>query len=108
MQRRLPSVWFIFLCFTLLLNGCEQQASPTASQTDALAQDDAGSAVIVDNEDRANWDVTIPRGEPRRIRFETDQSTFMSITASPDGRHLVFDLLGHLYQVSTKGGESTA
>lgn len=54
------------------------------------------------------WDVTAPRGETRSIDFTTDEGTWMSLSVSPDGRWIVFDLLGHIYRVSSDGGRSTA
>ncbi|HSM60026.1 MAG TPA: hypothetical protein VK849_04475, partial [Longimicrobiales bacterium] len=51
------------------------------------------------------WDVTLARGETREVDFTTDVGTWMSVDVSPDGRWVVFDLLGHVYRVSTTGGE---
>jgi Tol biopolymer transport system component len=52
------------------------------------------------------WDVTQPRGETREIDFTTTEGTWMSLDVAPDGRSIVFDLLGHVYRVSTQGGEA--
>jgi Tol biopolymer transport system component len=52
------------------------------------------------------WDVTQPRGETREIDFTTDEGTWMSLDVSPDGRWIVFDLLGHIYRVPAAGGEA--
>jgi Tol biopolymer transport system component len=52
------------------------------------------------------WDVTIPRGAVREIDFVTDQGTWMSVDISPDGRWIVFDLLGHVYRLPSTGGEA--
>lgn len=57
-------------------------------------------------ENGASWDVTRPRGEVRTIDFQTDEGTWMSVDPSPDGRWLVFDLLGHVYRVPSEGGEA--
>ena len=53
-----------------------------------------------------SWDVTQPRGEVRTIDFETSEGTWMSLDPSPDGRWIVFDLLGHVYRVPAGGGEA--
>ncbi len=50
------------------------------------------------------WDVTRPRGRTREIDFTTDEGTWMSVDLSPDGRWIVFDLLGHIYRVASSGG----
>ncbi len=52
------------------------------------------------------WDVTQPRGKTREIDFTTDEGTIQSLDFSPDGRWVVFDLLGHVYRVSAEGGDA--
>ena len=54
----------------------------------------------------AEWDATLARGTPREIDFTTDQGTWMSLDISPDGRWIVFDLLGHVYRVPAEGGDA--
>jgi Tol biopolymer transport system component len=54
----------------------------------------------------AEWDVRVPRGAVREIDFVTDQGTWMSVDLSPDGAWIVFDLLGHIYRVPSKGGDA--
>ena len=40
----------------------------------------------------------------RAIRFTTSRGTWMSVDVSPDGKTLVFDLIGDLYAVPVTGG----
>lgn len=49
--------------------------------------------------------LTLPT--PRHLRFTTDEGTWMSVDVSPDGRSLVFDLLGDLYTLPMQGGKAT-
>jgi Tol biopolymer transport system component/imidazolonepropionase-like amidohydrolase len=49
-----------------------------------------------------------PGGATRTIDFTTDEGTGMSMDVSPDGRWIVFDLLGHLYRVPIDGGDAEA
>lgn len=42
----------------------------------------------------------------RTIAFTTDEVTWMSIDVSPDGRTIVFDLLGDLYTLPIDGGQA--
>src|SRR6185436_6056816 len=44
---------------------------------------------------------------PRTLRFTTDEGTWLSLDVSPDGRTLVFDLLGDLYTLPIGGGSAT-
>jgi len=52
----------------------------------------------------SDWKVTEPRGKTRVIDFTVDQGTYMSVDPSPDGRWIVFDLLGHVYRIPAAGG----
>ena len=48
----------------------------------------------------------LPLQSARTLEFTTDEGTWMSVDVSPDGRTLVFDLLGHLYTLPITGGEA--
>jgi imidazolonepropionase-like amidohydrolase/Tol biopolymer transport system component len=52
------------------------------------------------------WDVATVRGPARTVEFDTDEGTWMSLDVSPDGRHIVFDLLGDIYILPITGGEA--
>jgi Tol biopolymer transport system component/imidazolonepropionase-like amidohydrolase len=52
------------------------------------------------------WDVNVPHAPNDTLRFETDRGTWMSVDVSPDGRTLVFDILGDLYTVPMAGGRA--
>ncbi len=43
----------------------------------------------------------------RTVDFTTDEVTWMSLDVSPDGRTVVFDVLGDLYTLPVGGGEAT-
>ena len=42
----------------------------------------------------------------RTIRFSTREGTYMNLDVSPDGRTIVFDLLGDIYTIPIEGGEA--
>jgi Tol biopolymer transport system component len=45
--------------------------------------------------------------EPERvIEFETDEGTWLSLDLSPDGRTIVFELLGDIYTLDADGGDA--
>jgi len=50
------------------------------------------------------WDVNQPPGTPRSVAIDTRTGTWMSVDVSPDGKALVFDLLGDLYLLPIEGG----
>src|SRR5439155_26100507 len=43
-------------------------------------------------------------GPMRTIEFDTDQGTWMNLDVSPDGRTILFDLLGDIYTMPIGGG----
>lgn len=49
----------------------------------------------------------LPLEPERQIAFETSQGTWISLDVSPDGKTVVFDLLGDLYTLPIGGGEAT-
>jgi Tol biopolymer transport system component len=56
----------------------------------------------------SSWDVTDPPGPRFEISIDTNEGTWMSLDVSPDGREIVFDLLGDLYVMPIEGGEASA
>ncbi|MFN8570720.1 MAG: amidohydrolase family protein [Gemmatimonadaceae bacterium] len=50
----------------------------------------------------------LPLAAARSIDLDTDEGSWMSTDVSPDGRTVVFDLLGDLYTVPLAGGTATA
>ena len=68
-------------------------AGPTNAQDEPATDSDA-------------WDVTDPPGPRFEIPIDTDEGTWMSVDVSPDGREVVFDLLGDLYVVPMEGGQA--
>src|SRR5258705_276285 len=51
---------------------------------------------------------SLPLVPARRIEFDTDEGTWMSLDRSPDGQTVVFDILGDLYTMSAQGGDAHA
>ncbi len=55
----------------------------------------------------APWDVAAAHGPATDVRFTVDEGTWMNLDVSPDGRTIVFDLLGDLYTIPVTGGKAT-
>jgi len=59
-----------------------------------------------DSDRGSDWDVSIPRDVGSEIDFVTDEGTWMQVDVSPDGREIVFDMLGNIYIMPIDGGEA--
>jgi Tol biopolymer transport system component/imidazolonepropionase-like amidohydrolase len=53
-------------------------------------------------------EINAPRSDARKIAFEAREATWSSVDVSPDGKTLVFDLLGDIYALPVGGGEAKA
>jgi Tol biopolymer transport system component len=51
---------------------------------------------------------SLPLKPARKISFTTNEGSWMSIDISPDGKTLLFDLMGDIYSVPSSGGKATA
>jgi len=56
--------------------------------------------------DAPKWDVNAAHGATKTVRFNTDEGTWIDLDVSPDGRTIVFDLLGDLYLLPIEGGSA--
>ncbi len=61
---------------------------------------------IKDDKDKKNWDVNNPPGKYTETEFTVNEGTWMSLDVSPDGKEIVFDLLGDIYSMPITGGEA--
>ncbi|HVF91408.1 MAG TPA: amidohydrolase family protein [Blastocatellia bacterium] len=52
------------------------------------------------------WDVEGDHGPTTTVEFDTDEGTWMSCDVSPDGKTIVFDLLGDIYKMPITGGQA--
>ena len=55
----------------------------------------------------AKWNVTEPFGPATPISFDTSEGTWMNVDVSPDGRTLIFDLMGDIYVMPAEGSGSS-
>ncbi|WP_417861308.1 amidohydrolase family protein [Winogradskyella sediminis] len=55
-----------------------------------------------------SWSVSNPEGDWdfKSIKLSTNEGTWMNLDVSPDGKHIVFDLLGDIYKLDIKGGKA--
>ncbi|MEO8672916.1 MAG: amidohydrolase family protein [Tahibacter sp.] len=50
------------------------------------------------------WDVNAAHGPTKSVNFSVDEGTWMDLDVSPDGKSIVFTLLGDLYLLPIDGG----
>lgn len=63
---------------------------------------------LLSAQDKPKWDVSNPKGIPyHEVTFTTDEGTWTSLDVSPDGKTIVFDLLGDIYSMPITGGKAT-
>jgi len=60
-----------------------------------------------DKKDSKKWDVTNPGGPYQDVSFSTSEGTWMNVDLSPDGKEIIFDLLGDIYTIPATGGQAT-
>jgi Tol biopolymer transport system component/imidazolonepropionase-like amidohydrolase len=59
------------------------------------------------NADTSDTAMALPIKPVRTLRFTTDEATWISLDVSPDGKTIVFDILGDLYTIPITGGTAT-
>ncbi len=57
-------------------------------------------------EEKAKWDVQNPEGSKKNVRIKTESFTWSDVDVSPDGKSVLFDVLGDLYLVPLSGGKA--
>ena len=60
-------------------------------------------------QDADKWSIEESRAPSTTpLRFTASEGTWISLDISPDGRHIAFELLGHIYEMPIEGGDAVA
>jgi len=66
-----------------------------------------GAAHAQDKKEDANkWKVDAAHGAEKEVTITTNEGTWMSVDVSPDGKEIVFDMLGDIYLMPISGGKA--
>ncbi|WP_338846107.1 amidohydrolase family protein [Massilia sp. W12] len=66
------------------------------------------AAPALAKEEKNAWDVNHPPGAKQSVQLDVRSGTWMSVDVSPDGKEVLFDLLGDLYVLPLEGGAARA
>jgi Tol biopolymer transport system component len=73
----------------------------SATRSGKNAQASAGKA------DDKKDNKELPLKTERKLEFDTDEGTWISLDVVPDGKTILFELLGHFYTLPIEGGTAT-
>ncbi len=74
--------------------------------TQAFIADKSVATEKSTTKDDTKWDVTNPKGEMKTVSIDTDESTWSNLDVHPNGKTIIFDMLGDIYTMPISGGEA--
>jgi Tol biopolymer transport system component/imidazolonepropionase-like amidohydrolase len=98
-----PLRWLLVVMALTLLAG--QVSPPSLRAHDGLADSPKGSEAEKKGDEKKKG---LPLSPDRTIEFTAEEGTWISLDIAPDGKAIVFELLGDLYTMPIEGGEAKA
>src|SRR6516162_3120281 len=78
----------------------------TLASVPTLAQDQKDEKNDDKKDQKKGDKKTLELKPERKIEFSTDEGTWLSLDISPDGKTIVFELLGDIYTLPIEGGQA--
>jgi Tol biopolymer transport system component len=104
-SRRSVTAWFVgmSLAFGAIFGGGAVLNARTY-RGDGAAQDQDKKDEKQD--EKKDEKKVLPLKSDRKVEFTTDEGTWMSLDVSPDGKTIVFELVGDIYTLPIEGGQA--
>ena len=93
------------LISTLVLCLAGLFALDAAAQNPAAAPQETGKQNGKENK-KEKWETDKVHGPSKKFELTLEEGTWMNLDVSPDGKTIVFDLLGDIFAVPIQGGEA--
>jgi Tol biopolymer transport system component len=90
--------WLVFLGLIFSCSALPSRLEANQGQKDEKKEDK--------KEEKKDEKKGLPLKSERQIQFTTDEGTWLSLDVSPDGKTIVFELLGDIYTLPIDGGQA--
>src|SRR5205823_2166783 len=97
--------WYVLPALVLGAIAAGAAAPPAAATREEVAGQEKGSKDEKKDEKKEEKK-GLPLKPDRKIEFSTDEGTWLSLDVSPDGKTIVFELLGDIYTLPIEGGQA--
>src|SRR5213595_2323804 len=107
-SRRGLTVWFVVLAMVLgVIFGGATALLASRKRQDAVEQEkDKQEEKKEEKKEKKDEKKGLPLKSDRKVEFTTDEGTWLSLDASPDGKTIVFELLGDIFTLPIEGGQA--
>src|SRR5437773_6968554 len=97
--------WYVLPALVLGAIAAGAAAPPAAATREEVAGQEKGSKDEKKDEKKEEKK-GLPLKSDRKVEFTTDEGTWLSLDVSPDGKTIVFELVGDIYTLPIEGGQA--